>query len=224
MMAASDTIEQRHDEAIPVPSQASAGKGKGGKGAVPPVPAALKGKGKGFNNAVIYQGDQSAKGHGKTLRPVSHWRQEIAARAFKRELAARANEVLAGAETLHNVTASEPGLPLKIIARLMDGREIALNLDSSNGGLTVKQELSAKLGISASRLKLVVGTTVLHDFQTLADKGVIDGDAMSVIILSPLHGCLHRSGLEVPHDVQESKMELNDAFAEMAKQRLLRVS
>jgi len=209
MMAASDTIDQHH---------ASAGKGKGGKGAVPPVPAALKGKGKGFNNAVIHQDDKSAKGYGKSLN------QEIAARAFKRELAAKANEVLAGAETLHNATASEPGLPLKIIARLMDGREIALDLDSNSGGLTVKQELSAKLGISASRFKLVVGTTVLHDFQTLADKGVIDGDAMTVIILSPLHGCLHRSGLEVPHDVQESKMELNDAFAEMAKQRLLRVS
>jgi hypothetical protein len=218
MMAASDTTEQHHDEAIPVPSHASAGKGKGAKGAVPPVPAALKGKGKGFNNAVMQQDDKPAKGYGKSL---SH---EIAARAFKRELATKANEVLAGAETLHNATASEPGLPLKIIARLMDGREIALDLDSNSGGLTVKQELSAKLGISASRFKLVVGTAVLHDFQTLADNGVIDGDAITVIILSPLHGCLHRSGLEVPHDVQESKMELNDAFAEMAKQRLLRVS
>jgi hypothetical protein len=205
-MATTGTTEHHHEEDTPV-ACGSKGKGKCGKGAIPPAPVVSKGKGKGANHPVA--------------NLATSLSQEIAARARKHEVAARVHKGVGE----RNATTSEPGLPWKLVALLMDGRQIELSVKSNDWGRTVKQEVSDKLeGISASRLKLIAGTTVLHDFQTLADARVSDGDALTVLILSPLHGALHRSGLEVPTDVQEHKMELNDAFAEIAKRRLLPVS
>jgi hypothetical protein len=200
--------------AVPPPSSTK-GKGKVGKGAVPPAP--MKGKGKG-------------KGRGKSMS------QEIAAIVQRQGLASSSQRALPAAlrrqimeaqeASIQNATTSskELGPPIKITARFMDGREIELNVRANDLVLVVKQEISTKLdGLSASRLKLISETAVLHDFQALSDKGVNDGDVLTTIILSPLHGCFNRSGLDVPDDVQEKKMELNEAFAQIANRRAIGV-
>lgn len=102
---------------------------------------------------------------------------------------------------------------MQVVARLMDGSEIELTLGASDTGAAVKHQISQERGISVSRLKLIVGTGPLDDMTTVASCGLVDGDAINVIILSPLHGSLNRSGLNVPIDVMEMKMELHDALA-----------
>lgn len=103
----------------------------------------------------------------------------------------------------------------------MDGREFELQVVPSDLGQAIKQKISMELRrlaragdgqVSSSRLKLVAGQGLLGDFDTLGACGIAEGDEITVIILSPLHGMINRSGLVVPLDVMELKMELNDAL------------
>jgi len=92
----------------------------------------------------------------------------------------------------------------------MDGREFDLSVGHEDRGLAVKLQVSKELGIARSRLKLVAGTGVLEDNTIVRACGFSEGDPINVIVLSPLHGCLNRSNLNVPGDVLEAKMELNE--------------
>jgi len=103
----------------------------------------------------------------------------------------------------------------------MDGRELDLHVTSSDLGMAVRRQVSNEIGkhqkagagiISPSRLKMVAGTGIVSDFVTVRDCRIAEGDEITVIILSPLHGSLNRSGLEVPIDVMEMKMELHEAL------------
>jgi len=160
-----------------------AAKGKGRKGP-PPCPTKGKGKGRGPRPPTA-----KAKGKGK-LWP---WPEAKSVAQPRTE-------------------AVSDGPPVCVVARLMDGREFDLQLRTSDLGLAVKQQVSHELGISASRLKLVVGSNLLRDLTTLHSFSLADGDAITVIILSPLQGSLTRSGLDVPIDVLEMKMALHDVL------------
>jgi hypothetical protein len=105
--------------------------------------------------------------------------------------------------------ATPKGPPLRLVARLLDGREFELHLRTSDVGLTVKQQINAELGVSVSRLRLVTEANLLGDLTSLDACGMNDGDAINVIILSPLQGSLTRSGLDVPIDVLELKMAMH---------------
>jgi len=109
-------------------------------------------------------------------------------------------------------TAVPSGPKFLVIARLMDGREVELSLSAQDIGRTAKQQIQDELGISASRLKLIAGTDILGDFVKVSDVGIDEGSEISVVILSPLHGSLNRSGLDVPVDVMEKKMELHSSM------------
>lgn len=182
------------------------GKGQGspaiakanGKGTKCPPPCPAKGKGKGGKAPPP---PHFAKGQGKAWP----WPDDrTASTAFQ-------NEDI------------PEGDPLHVVARLMDGREFDLQLTTTSIGLAVKQQVSKELGISTSRLRLVSGANRLGDTASLVTAGVADGDAINVIILSPLQGSLTRSGLDVPVDVLEMKMELHEALM-LSGERLRRVA
>jgi len=96
----------------------------------------------------------------------------------------------------------------------MDGREMPLELSSTDACLAAKKLISAELGVGVTRLRLIAGSSPLSDHTSLESSGVSDGDVISVIILSPLQGSLTRSGLDVPVDVQEMKMALHAVLEE----------
>lgn len=171
----------------------SPGKGKGrgppppaakGKGVKGPPPHHTNGKGKGYGPPAA-----KAKGKGKCWP----WPQDI-------------SEVQTPEEGVLE------GQPVCIVGRLMDGRELDLQLRTSEKGLALKQQISEELGISTSRLRLVVGAQLFGDLTTLDAMGIADGAAINIIILSPLQGSLTRSGLDVPVDILEMKIELHDAL------------
>jgi hypothetical protein len=172
-------------------------KGKG-KGTAPPPPPATKGKGKcSFNSSSAFASSCS-KGRGKG--------NHTGGRSVESTLE----------DTSESASKAPSGPPLNIIARLLDGREIELCVGEQDLGQAVKHQISQKLdGISSSRLKLVVATSVFSDFTTVSDCGISDGDIITVIILSPLHGSLNRSGLEVPLDVMEMKMDVCEALSKL---------
>lgn len=82
-------------------------------------------------------------------------------------------------------------------------------------------------GVSPHRLKLTLsrnsGDVFVKDHDTLAGSNVTDGDVLSVVILSPLHGCLNRNGIEVPIDVMANKMDVTDALQEAFANRGLTI-
>jgi hypothetical protein len=112
---------------------------------------------------------------------------------------------------------------MHVLAMLLDGRQFELCVSSSDSGSAVKELISTEIGknhaeagrgkISCSRLKLVAGSQVFGDLDTIEACGIQEGDAITVIVLSPLQGSLKISGLDVPLDVLEAKMEMNAAFA-----------
>jgi hypothetical protein len=169
-------------------------KGKG-KGTTPPPPPTAKGKGECGFSSTSAVGSSCSKGKSKGPPPPNKGK---------------------GKHTSQTASKVPSGPPLNVIARLLDGREIELCVREHELGQAVRHQVSQKLdGISISRLKLVVGTSVFSDFTTVSDCGISDGEIITVIILSPLHGSLNRAGLQVPLDVMEMKMEVCEALGKL---------
>merc|ERR1719352_1076058 len=104
---------------------------------------------------------------------------------------------------------------LKLVVRQMNGDEMEITAGSNETLDAVKLQISAMLGgVSRHRLKIAVGDEFVGGQATLAESQVKDGDVLSVIILSPLHGCLNRNGIEVPLDVMGVKLDVNEALHE----------
>lgn len=203
----------------------STAKGKG-KSHGPPPPPLIKGKGKGTHVT-------TSKGHGLPLpaplkgkgmhnldeapRMQTTMKHQIAAAANRRN--ARDGNFTSDGEVGNQAAISSVTLHIK--AQLLDGRELDLNVGNQDLGKTVKYQISQELGgIGASRLKLIAGTTVLDDFTTVSDNGLVHGDCINVIILSPLHGSLNRAGLDVPLDVMEMKQDVCEALANLRPTRV----
>mmetsp|Transcript_47071 Transcript_47071/g.105762 ORF Transcript_47071/g.105762 Transcript_47071/m.105762 type:complete len:165 (-) Transcript_47071:366-860(-) len=107
--------------------------------------------------------------------------------------------------------------PIQVTALLMDGREFALHGELDGRVDSLRRSLSAKLGISSHRFKLVAGAEVLRNEMTIRDSGVENGAVLQAIILPPLYGTLGRAGVAAPGEVVAAKMELHDALAEAGK-------
>uniref|UniRef100_A0A7S4RSZ1 Ubiquitin-like domain-containing protein n=1 Tax=Alexandrium monilatum TaxID=311494 RepID=A0A7S4RSZ1_9DINO len=116
----------------------------------------------------------------------------------------------------------EGGPPVHVTARMMDGRELALEIPGGSRVRSLRQVVGSKLGgVGWQRIKLVHGANVLMDPISLADCGIVpaaepDGalPVVNVIILSPLHGVLDWAGISVPDEVQQAKADLHDALAQ----------
>merc|ERR1712232_27153 len=97
----------------------------------------------------------------------------------------------------------------------MNGEERELIAGSDETFDAVKVQISAMMGgVSPHRLKIAFNYGFVNGHATLAESQVKDGDALRVVILSPLHGCLNRNGIEVPLDVLGSKLDVNAALHE----------
>lgn len=189
---------------------ASKGEGKGAPASNPcppnAPPAELKESSTPANKG-------KGKGKGKGPPPPAAWKgvgkgEEI---SWKGKLVLKKQADAARLAEVANTTVPS-GPKFLVTARFMDGREFQLCLSAQDIGRTAKQQLSDEFGISASRLKLIAGTDELSDFVNVSDVGLDEGSEITVIILSPLHGSLNRSGLHVPVDVMEKKMELHDSM------------
>jgi len=187
----------------PPPPAVPKGQGKG-KGNPPPPPrngrlwaeaeSATPGKG----NIRKTSPESPQGGYGKGAPPTP--KQEDGPRSADREHDAK--------------DAAPSGPPIHVTATFMDGREMPLELSSTDACLAAKKLISAELGVGVTRLRLIAGSSPLSDHTSLESSGVSDGDVISVIILSPLQGSLTRSGLDVPVDVQEMKMALHAVLEE----------
>merc|ERR1719323_34256 len=111
--------------------------------------------------------------------------------------------------------------PVRVTARCMDGREIEMMISLSSLVQAAKAQVAGELGgLSAGRIRLINGTSVLkNNFASLADAGVQEGTALTVIILPPVYGLVERWGIDAPDELVAKKSELHDALAAAARFR-----
>lgn len=89
----------------------------------------------------------------------------------------------------------------RVVASLMDGKAIELYVHPRDSILVMKEQLGFEIGVSAPRLKIVIGAKVLDDVRTIEECDVADGATVSVFVSSP-----------VPYDAQIIKSQLHDAL------------
>ncbi|CAE8587605.1 unnamed protein product [Polarella glacialis] len=111
---------------------------------------------------------------------------------------------------------TDRGPSLQIVAQMMDGRELQLELFASAFVQQLADEVGDLLGISQHRVRLTFGAAILQQKDTLASCGIADGDAVSVVVLPPIYGRLAEAKfsqhVKVPESVISAKLELHDAL------------
>jgi len=90
-----------------------------------------------------------------------------------------------GGEDLRGGSDSEP--PVAVTFRFMDGSTRALVGQASLRLYVLRYQLHVELGVALARIRLIVGTTVLRDYQTVADASLQDGAVVTVVVLPPLY-------------------------------------
>mmetsp|Transcript_44045 Transcript_44045/g.71383 ORF Transcript_44045/g.71383 Transcript_44045/m.71383 type:complete len:287 (+) Transcript_44045:108-968(+) len=90
-----------------------------------------------------------------------------------------------------------------IVVTALDGRSLDVYLSPEDSVLVLKEQLAFQLGISPSRLKLLLGATTLEDTQGIKSAGLGDLSEVTLIISSP-----------VPQDAQVVKARLHELLFE----------
>lgn len=92
----------------------------------------------------------------------------------------------------------------RLIAMMLDGRQIHIRTFGTDTVQSVKQQLAQNNGISASRIQLILGGQKLKDAQTVAQLGVTDGTILTVIIQAPMPVGAHQRSAEKHVDLMSA--------------------
>merc|ERR1712232_748436 len=124
-----------------------------------------------------------------------------------------------------------------ITLRFIDGSESPLQVRSLDRAHIIRSAVSAKLGVTDSRVQLVFGTSLLKRDDIVGQCGIVEGETVNVMIQQPLcpgstlfnrivEGQSSSGVFNTKTDVHEAlehmmekRAKLNDAFAAQMRQR-----
>merc|ERR1712039_24589 len=105
------------------------------------------------------------------------------------------------------------------MGRLMDGRELDIEVQADSTVQLLRSQVAQALGIQVPRVRLISGIAALPQRGVISAYGVTDGSAVNVIVLPPLYGNLAENGVTVPDDVMANKLAMHEALEEAGRLR-----